>query len=177
MQPSIDSLLTKQKAAIVDGWLQTILKTYPEQTQKFLVKQRDSIANPVGQTFAREFEPLLEALLASPEVDRAAVELHLDPIVRIRAVQEFSPSEALGFVFELKHVIRAVLGDDAGPVLAVIDQRIDWLVLIAFEVYLGCVKQMYEIRVDEMRRRTGKLLERMNRGESAPKGRTQESNE
>lgn len=177
MQPSIDSLLTKQKAAIVDGWLQTILKTYPEQTQKFLVKQRDSIANPVGQTFARELGPLFEALLASPEVDRAAVELHLDPIVRIRAVQEFSPSEALGFVIELKQVIRAVLGDDAGPVLADFEQRIDWLVLIAFEVYLGCVKQMYEIRVDEMRRRTGKLLERMNRGEVRSQGRTQESNE
>lgn len=177
MQPSIDSLLTKQKAAIVDGWLQTILKTYPAQTQTFLVKQHDSIANPVGQTFAREFGPLFEALLASPEVDRAAVELHLDPIVRIRAVQEFSPSEALSFVFELKQVVRAVLGDDAGPVLVVFDERIDWLALVAFEVYLACVKQMYQIRVDEMRRRSGKLLERMNRGEVRSPRRTRESSE
>ncbi len=178
MQPSIDSLLTEQKAAIVDRWLQTILKTYPAQTQTFLVKQRDSIANPVGQTFAREFGPLFESLLTSPEVDRAAVELHLDPIVRIRAVQEFSPSEALSFVFELKHVVREVLGDDAGPGLALFDERIDWLALVAFEVYLGCVKQMYEIRVDEMRRRTGKLLERMNRGEvRSQSGRKRATNE
>jgi len=172
MQPSIDSLLTERKAAVVDRWLATILESYPSQTQKFLVKERDPIANPVGQTFARALGPLFDALLASPGVERAAVEPHLDPIVRIRAVQEFSPSEALSFVFELKRVIRAELREDAPSGLAAFDERIDKLALIAFEVYLICVKKMYQIRVDEMRRRTGKLMERMNRvrtGERSPK--------
>jgi hypothetical protein len=172
MQPSIDSLLTERKAAIVDRWLNTILETYPAQTKKFLIKERNSIANPVGQTFARELGPLFDAMLASPGVDRAAVEPHLDPIVRIRAVQEFSPTEALGFVFELKRVIRVELGDAAGPGLAAFDERIDRLAMIAFEVYLACVKKMYDIRVDEMRRRTGKLLERMNRVRPESGGRT-----
>lgn len=177
MQASIDSLLRKMKSGIVDRWLAAILVTYPPQTAQFLVRELDPIANPVGQTFARELGPIVDALLASPDFDRAALEPHLDPIVRIRAVQDFSASAALAFVFELKGAIRAELaaapgarerGAAQGPqeqaaALLELEGRVDRLALLAFEIYLGCKKKMYEIRVDEMKRRTGKLLERMNR--------------
>lgn len=168
MHSSIDSLLSQNKTAIVERWLTSILESYPAETSRFLARQRDPIANPVGQTFARELGPVFDALLASPEVERAAIEPHLDPIVRIRAVQDYTASDALAFVFELKRVVRAELAgapeaQEQAAALLEFDGRVDKLALIAFEIYLGCKKKMYEIRVDEMKRQTNKLLERMNR--------------
>ena len=33
----------------------------------------------------------------------------LDGIIRIRSIQDFTPSEAVGFIFDLKTVIRGVV--------------------------------------------------------------------
>ena len=57
---------------------------------------------------------LLEALLDG--ADDTVLRECLDEIVRIRAVQQMSSSEALGFVFRLKALIRDALGSaEADP--------------------------------------------------------------
>jgi hypothetical protein len=92
----------------------------------------------------------------------------LEAIIRIRAVQDFSPAEAVGFVFLLKRAVREVLeGASSGSLPAnmqsELEARIDALALSAFEIYTRCREQLFEIRVREAQRRTAALLERFNR--------------
>ncbi|NIR14663.1 MAG: hypothetical protein GWN86_12250, partial [Desulfobacterales bacterium] len=63
-------------------------------------------------TISKALENIYKELLKG--VDREGVSPFLDRIIRIRAVQDFSPSQAIAFVFLLKRVIREVLDKEVG---------------------------------------------------------------
>jgi len=164
----VEDLLRERRTAIVSRWLQLTVKTYPESAARFLEEGSDRFQNPVGSTLAREIPFLYDALLRPP--DREAVASHLDPIVRIRAVQDFSPAEAVGFVLLLKQAIREELAPElrkngSAVEWPAIESRIDDLVLQAFDVYVHCRAQIYELRIDEIKRQLSRRLERAIRGD------------
>jgi hypothetical protein len=166
-RPLLEVLLAK-KRAIVDEWLARTLQSYPEHTSRFLSQERDLFRNPVGSTFKDALPLLVDAVLG--EVDTARVTPALDGIVRIRAVQDFTPGQAIAFVFLLRPVIRGALGTQGqdGPdrdALEALESRIDALALLAFDLFMRCREQIYEIRANEARRRTA-VLERRHRLDS-----------
>lgn len=163
---SFEDLLHQKRAAILDRWSTMIMETYPEQTAKFMKEQPNRFSNPVGHTIYQQAEALYGALLQEAKPDTMA-EL-LDPLIRIRAVQDFSPGEAVGFVFSLKDAIARELDkelqDPSMPVeRSQFESRIDALALAAFDLYMQCRERIYELRVDEVKRQTLVLLERAKR--------------
>ncbi|NIR14460.1 MAG: hypothetical protein GWN86_11135, partial [Desulfobacterales bacterium] len=56
---------------------------------------------------SRGIRSLYEELLGEMNIDRLSSSLN--NIIRIRSVQDFSPSQAIGFIFLLKKAIREVL--------------------------------------------------------------------
>jgi hypothetical protein len=147
--------LAARKDAIVRAWLARTLETYPERTSRLLAQEKDPFRNPVGHALKEALPALFDELLGAVDAGRLAT--LLDGIVRIRAVQDFSPSQAVAFVFLLKQVIREELGREG---LAAVEGRIDEVALIAFDLFMRCREQMFTIKADEARRRTS-LLERM----------------
>jgi hypothetical protein len=98
--------------------------------------------------------------------DVAEICSHLDDIIKTRAVQEFTASEALSFVFMLKNAIRSELGTNdvgspASREAAELEERIDRLALRAFDVYLAYREQVYDLRVNEVKRSVSTLVERL----------------
>jgi hypothetical protein len=155
--------MSNKKAAILDRWFDLILESYPADSSHFLKSKKDRFANPVGQTIARGTGALFEGLLEGADPGRLAPPL--EEIVKIRAVQDFPPSEALHFVFLLKRAIREILdaelrGGALAGELAEFESVIDRLGLQAFDLYMGCKATLYEIRAREHRRRAYKLWER-----------------
>jgi len=158
--------LRDRRAAILDRWKKLTLEVYPEDARRFLRREKDRFQNPVGAVTARGLESLLEGLLARRPA--AEMEAALDGIVRIRAVQDLSPSQATGFVFLLKRAIREELaegpaGEAATASRAEVESAIDALGLAAFDLYVRCREQVYALRAGELRRRTASLLERAER--------------
>jgi hypothetical protein len=103
-------------------------------------------------------------------MDTGKVREYLDPIVRIQAVQDFSPSEALSFIPFLKGIIKEELkGENQGTrvveELMELETRIDRLTLLAFDLYMNCREKIYEIRLGELRNRSVGVMERMQRNE------------
>jgi hypothetical protein len=147
----------------LDRWLKLILESYPADSQRFLKNQKDPFANPVRHTISRELENIYRELLKG--VDRERIAPFLDRIIRIRAVQDFSPSQAIFFIFLLKRVIREVLEkeirenqlDDA---LTVLESEIDDLALIAFDVYMKCREKIYALSANEARNQVYRLLQK-----------------
>jgi len=103
----LKNLLIKKKAVILKRWCDMILETYPPDAAEFFKQEGNRFANPVGYTLLREIEPFYRELLE--ELDAEKISPFLDRIIRIRAIQDFSPSEIVAFVYFLKKVIREEL--------------------------------------------------------------------
>ncbi|HAK87520.1 MAG TPA: hypothetical protein DHW81_02415 [Nitrospiraceae bacterium] len=162
---SFTELLSEKKPAILKKWFDSILDTYPSETADFLKKQKDRFANPVGSTIYGGMDSLLNSLLSNDDAD--TISKYLDDIVRIRAVQDFTPSQSLAFIFRLKDAVREETADesnarDFSDELTAFDLKVDALALTAFDIYMKCREKIYDIKANELRNMTIKLVERAN---------------
>jgi hypothetical protein len=154
-------LLSQKKSLILDKWLQVLFNSYPPETAIFLKKEKDQFDNPVGYRTSEGIKGLYEALLR--EMAPEQVNVYLDEVIRIRAIQEFSPSQALAFIFLLKNVIREELAQELkeehleGEMLE-LESRIDGLALLGFDVYTKRREMLHEIRVNEVKKRISGLV-------------------
>jgi hypothetical protein len=147
--------LRNQSEAIAERWLAVALAAYPDDSAAAFRRQRDRFANPVGHALRVGTRAAVETLLEGRPSDEVCS--HLSDIIKIRAVQELLPSQAIGFVFALKDAIRTELRDDAveqmpSAELAELDRRIDEVALAAFDVYMRYRGQVYEVRINEIKR-------------------------
>lgn len=148
---------SERKRAVAREWLALTLQTYPSQSTQFLLHETDRFRNPVGQTLKDGFPLLVDQLFG--DMNSGAVRQALEGIVRIRAVQNFSAREAVGFIFLLKQILQPELSV-GGAMGLELDRRVDEMVLAAFELYVQCRGQISDIQVNEARRRVA-LLQRI----------------
>lgn len=153
----LSEIVAARREGIVREWLARALASYPEHTARFLAQERDRFRNPVGHTFRQALPSLFDELLGTT-MDAARVARTLDGIVRIRAVQDFTAGQSVGFLFALKKILREALGVEGrgspgAEALASLEDRIDDMVLLAFDLYMRCREQLYQIRAAEARRR------------------------
>ena len=159
----LKNLLAQKQAVIVKHWFGRVIETYPSETAKFLKSQKDPFANPVGRTIYQGLEAVFDQLVKG--IDHKVLTSWLDPIIRIRAIQNFSPSQAVGFIFFLKKAIRTTLHkeiakEQIGDELLSFETQIDELSLIAFNLYMQCREKICELKANEMKNRTFKAFER-----------------
>lgn len=161
---SLKTLLLEKKASIVNKWRDLTLKTYPQESHAFFAK-KDQFGNPVGHTISQGIGVMFDALLEMDDAGNVPdVSGSLDSIIRIRAIQDFSPSEAVGFVLGLKSVIREELGsrisqNGLSDDLSFLEERIDGLLLLSFDIYTQCRQKIFDIRVNTVKRRSERLLQ------------------
>lgn len=165
MSETLEHFLVKKRTDILKRWVDLIFDTYPADGRSFLKNRKNRIANPVGASIVDGVDKLFDWLVQGDESDVGNICMFLDNIVRIRAVQEFSASHSIGFVFFLKKAIRETLGSEIRKEglyedLLTFESRIDSLALLAFDNYSQCREQLHQIRAAEIRNRTSRLLER-----------------
>jgi hypothetical protein len=164
-QMSLTDILSKKKTELLNSWFDRIIETYPAETAKFLKGQKDRFANPVGRTIHEGIEGIFQELIHGGEIEK--VSGFLDKIVRVRAIQEFTASQAVAFIFFLKSVIRegvkdAPLTADLAEELATLESQIDSLALIAFDIFMQCREKLYDIKAGELKNMTYRLLQQAN---------------
>ncbi len=160
----LEDLLKQKASPIRKRWLDLIIDTYPADSQRFLREQKDRFANPVGTTLTRAVETLYHELLHG--MDSEKLNSSLDEIVRIRAVQDFSPARAMIFIFLLKKVLREELYQEikesmeACEELLTLESRVDEMALRGFDLYMNCREKVYEIRAKEAKNHVSRLLQK-----------------
>ncbi len=130
---------------VAERWVERTLAAYPAEILPFLSGEHDRFRNPVGQVIQESLTTLARELLGA--MDNGATAPAIDALVRMRAVQDFSPSAALRFIFDLRPVIAEVCGE----VTPQLESRIDELALMAFDRYLACREQIASLREKELR--------------------------
>lgn len=161
----LKTYLEQNSQAIVKKWRDVIVDSYPGDSRRFLRKEKDQFANPVGHIITKDLESLVKSLSGDETIENAS--LCLENIIRVRAVQDFKPSDAVGFVMALKRILRESLrekgvgqGDDSE--IRKVEESIDRMALLAFDIYSQCRQKIFDIRVKEVKNQLGKLLERSN---------------
>jgi len=169
---SLDKLIFEKRSTLIKKWRNLIIGSYPTDAQRFLKKEKNRFSNPVGQTIAEDVEILFDALTTGDNTEK--IPSSLDNMIRIRAVQDFKPSQAVGFVLQLKKIIREAVekhsqeADTLHDELEMIEERIEDAALQAFDIYTQCRQKLYEIRVNEKDRQVARILERVNRTNEIP---------
>jgi hypothetical protein len=137
----------KVEEVILEQWFVRAVGPYPEETKQFLAAEGDQFRNPVGYVLRENLAAIVQELLG--EMNSSLVTSALHAIIRIRAVQNYTTTQAVEFIFSLRQIVlEAVPGFD----VLLLNSRIDRLALTAFEEYVRCREQLSDIRLNESRR-------------------------
>ena len=163
-----EDLLSKNQLTILKRWFDLILETYPANTAALMRKDRNQFTNPVGSTISQEIEVLYKGLLEGKNSEGFSASLN--SILKIRSVQDFSPSSAVGFIFLLKKAMEETLKREIREELMREEwlkflSRIDELALHAFDIYMDCREKICEIRINQAKSEKEmafRMMERMS---------------
>ena len=140
MTKAWEQALMENRHAVLDRWSAEAAAMLP-----------GGCDSPVAEALAVELGRLVDAIAGGLAVDEALVRL-----TRILAVQEMPPSKALSLFFGLLPLCEG-LSADARDCLR---NRVDELVLQAFDCYMKHRETICQLKVDEGRRRMHMALRR-----------------
>ena len=163
---NLDNFLSEQRNTIIKKWVNCVVESYAPETSRLLQKESNQFANPVGHTILHGIQAVYDELLRSMDYEKLTP--HLDRIIRIRAIQDFAPAQAISFIFSLKQIVRDELQNRIhehqipSSEIAAFESKVDQLALLAFNIYTQCRERLCEVRLNEFKMRTFRLLQRAN---------------
>lgn len=141
--------------AILDRWLKLVLRSYSEESERFVSAEIDPFRNPVAHILRENLAVLLEYVRRGTEAQPALSALRY--ILRIHAVQDRTASQSVQFVFQLRPLLRELQENEFNQNF---EERIDQLALWAFEEYTNCRERIAELRIKESQRAMGVIAVR-----------------
>lgn len=150
----LKEILSKKKSSILEKWIKSIADDYPADASKFLRLQKDRFSNPLGYTISSSAENIFNEILN--ENNQVSIKASLRDIIKVKAVQEFSPSQAIEFIFSLKKVVREELRQEITvekvlKELMAFESGIDDLALAAFDKFMEAREKIFQIRIKEIK--------------------------
>jgi len=145
-------ILQEKKKQILSTWIDRTLDSHI--SSGFFKKSRDQFANPIGANIRDGLTKIFDLLVSKAAIEEFTAPM--DQVIRIRAIQDFLPSQAVAPFLELKWVIRQALTDDKKLDLeklnlADLEYEIDKVALAAFDMYTRCREQLYQVRIKELK--------------------------
>lgn len=155
--------IAKGKDSIMAAWEKSA--TALKGPSPFPVRKgQGRFANPAAYHREEGMSDVLDWLCAD-EVEE--IPASLGDICRIKAVQDDKPSQSLAFLFDLKNIIRSVVGNAATEAeYRALDEQIDALALHSFDYFVACRNQIAQLRVEEVSRGEKMLLRRLEKLEN-----------
>ena len=159
---AFNAILKAAEKDIFDEWFDRFCSTYGPDTMWRFKNSTDPFHNPVGVNTRKSLSELLGLLLHGGSLESAAGVI--DPIVRIRAIQKFTASQAVAFFIELKDIVHKLLKkkdlETYAADLYTFDSQVDTLMLLAFDAYTLCREEISRLRVDTERKKIYKAFSR-----------------
>jgi hypothetical protein len=149
---NVAEALNHKEEAILSLWIERTLDTYT--ASDFFKNSKDAFANPVGSNIKEGLTQVFRLMVSGADPTHYAQAL--DQVIRIRAVQDFSPSQAVAPLLELKWIVRQVFSGeqkyrDLLPQLLPFDRDVERVVLQAFDLYMECRDRLYRARIRELK--------------------------
>jgi hypothetical protein len=160
---SPESFFQENREEICHRWQKKVLASYSDKTSRFYSRDKNPFSNPVGNQLRNAISSTIQHLSESD--NQTKLPAAVTEFIKIRAVQDFKPSEAVGFFFQLKEVLRDLLKDQPyGNRLDEdwirVESKIDRLVCLTFDYFVESRQKIYEIRINEIKRTGYRLLKK-----------------
>jgi len=151
MEKKLQKLLLDKKVEILEKWEDSILRSFSPDAFHIFKKQKNQFANPVGHKIRTGLEELYD-VLCEPS-NNEVITPDLEQLIKMRAVQQVSASDAVSFIFKLKEIVRKELlkkgmTESYNEWLA-FDARIDAAALVIFDMFMASKEQIYKVRINE----------------------------
>ena len=149
---NVSEALKSREDQILSLWIERTLDSYT--SSGFFKKSQDQFANPVGANIRTGLTQLFNLLITEADLQEFAKPL--DQVIRIRAVQEFTPAQAVAPILELKWVVKQIFSADKEcryllSELAPFDCDVDRVALAAFDLYVECRDRLHKARIRELK--------------------------
>jgi len=153
---TLKDLLAEKKQAMLDRWFDRILEDYPPETQALFRENRTPYSNPIGFTLRKGMEGLIGEILQPTNMEKARA--ILEPVMRVRAVENLPPSQGGKFILPLREVVSEIVreakrNDLLGQEWLDLNSRIDQLALLGMNLYSECREKVNQLRVKEKEKR------------------------
>ena len=143
--------LAEKKEKIVRRWIEGVLASYSADGASFFMKQKDRFANPLGFAAKTGLTAVFDQLVGDQPGQEMPPEL--SQFIKLRSVQTFAPSAAVGFVYQLKTILVAELGQEllsaAGAEWFGLEAKIDALALKIFDLYMADRELLFQVQAKE----------------------------
>jgi hypothetical protein len=148
----LSGFIKENRDALAGRWLDAVIGSYSADTGGFIKGKDDRIANPLGHAIREMVDAVLRCL--GEGCDEQALGSAMFPVIQMRAVQDFTPSEAVAFVGLFRNsVVSLAMEKEAGPELIIeLDDVVLGLMSRAFDLYSDCREKLWEIKIEEIKR-------------------------
>jgi len=155
-------LCRTEREKILAKWIEAVFSSYPLDMTGFARTQEDPFGNPGGHAVRLALEAMYTAVSGEPSPEKLLRDA-LEMFVKLRAVQNFSPIQALGVVYLLKPLLRervlpACLRNGLLDEYLEAESRLDAAALLACEIYTTSRERIFEERVGEIKRRHAQIV-------------------
>jgi hypothetical protein len=165
----LQAQLKQNRESVLRKWFDLTVSTYEPEMIRFLKKDKNPFSNPVRHTIRSGLEKIFDGIVNDMHIETCYE--GLKEIIKLRAVQSFSPSQALVFIFDIKDIVRNELqdlinADISENEMRVFDKNVDRLTGVAFDIYSECREKINDIRLTEIKaksQRAFNMLERRNK--------------
>jgi hypothetical protein len=142
-------LIQDNRQEILNKWLERVLAFYPKKMD---------FGTPIGEAFSVSLGGVLDQIEENSEVLTET----LGQVSRILAVQDFPPSKAMSLFFVLKTILREIApkGTLTQSDWDACQARLEEITLNAFDHYMANREKIYQLKVDENKRRMFMALRR-----------------
>ena len=100
-----EEVLTARREQAIQKWTDAVFALYPFETTGFIRTQKDRFANPVGYATRKAAVAVFDAI-SGRDVEMDAVHAALGDLIRIRAVQDYRPDQAICVLILVMPVLR-----------------------------------------------------------------------
>jgi len=154
MKSAWGQLILKNREVILDRWIEKGAALFSEKMGR---------TTPIGERLSESLAIVLDGIEENSKSFMDAV----NQISRLLAVQPLPPSKALSLFFELKTILHETVSKGyKRDALKQVDwdachNRIEEIVLSAFDCYMTNREKIYQLKVEESQRQSFMLLRRV----------------
>ncbi len=152
----------EDRQELCEKWLNDFFTHYGIDAQGVSRTIDDQFMNPVGYV-VRSATKLLFSAVIGEEIDKEAIQKKVYELMRIQAIQQLSPAQAhLPFIALKEHLQTFLMKDlkdkDSFFEFKAMLDRIDTLMLMAFDVYVQDKEVLFRVRIQELKNAQAQIL-------------------
>ncbi len=149
----LQELLSKNRDTILADWEDVVLGEYAPETFRIFKKQKNKFANPIGHKTTTGLAELYDVLC--DEDDKEIATPALVEMLKVRALQPISATEAMSFLFEIKTLVRERCEkqgmDKLYKEFLAFCVRVDATALAMFDIFTNCKHRVFMVRINELK--------------------------